>query len=134
MMQDAQTKTDIDRHEATANCGSSRESEYRIWESRNRALAVFLLLIVGWTLYAWRTSQSNSKALESMSRDFEIDLNLATEAELNLLPGVGTKLAQEILRYRDAQGRFDSVDDLLKIKGIKDGRILALKKHLRVYR
>jgi competence protein ComEA len=47
-----------------------------------------------------------------------INLNTATPAELQTLPGIGPVLAQRIVEYRDANGPFQSVDDLLKVKGI----------------
>lgn len=47
-----------------------------------------------------------------------ISLNSATVAELITLPGVGEKTAQAILDYRDTQGGFRAVEDLLGVKGI----------------
>lgn len=47
-----------------------------------------------------------------------IPLNTATVAELITLPGVGEKTAQAILDYRDTQGGFRAVEDLLGVKGI----------------
>jgi len=81
---------------------------------------------------AWFTRQFHDSDQNELPREFVVDLNHATEAELNLLPGVGPKLAQEILRYREDRGGFQSVEDLMNIRGIKDGRISALRKHLRV--
>lgn len=47
-----------------------------------------------------------------------INLNTATEAELAQLDGIGAKKAQAIILYREMIARFDSVDDLDKVKGI----------------
>lgn len=100
--------------------------------ARNHSYALLLLFMVGWTSMAWFTRQFHASDQNELPREFVVDLNHATEAELNLLPGVGPKLAQEILRYREVRGGFQSVEDLMNIRGIKDGRILALRKHLRV--
>src|SRR5690606_5917655 len=50
--------------------------------------------------------------------DGRIVLNLASEAELVKLPGVGPKRAQAILAVRKRLGRFRRVEDLLRVKGI----------------
>ncbi|WP_018410061.1 ComEA family DNA-binding protein [Methyloversatilis thermotolerans] len=47
-----------------------------------------------------------------------LDLNKASEAELDALPGVGPARARAIVEYRVAHGPFGSVDDLGKVKGI----------------
>jgi competence protein ComEA len=56
-----------------------------------------------------------------------INLNTATLADLDRLPGVGPVLAQRILAARDAQGGFKSVSDLRKVDGIGDSRYEQLK-------
>lgn len=47
-----------------------------------------------------------------------LNINLATERQLTLLPGVGPALAQRIVEYREASGPFQRIDDLTKVKGI----------------
>ena len=47
-----------------------------------------------------------------------IDLNTATAEELQLLNGIGPVLAQRIVDYRAEYGPFQSVDDLINVKGI----------------
>ena len=56
-----------------------------------------------------------------------VNLNTATLADLDGLPGVGPVLAQRILDARDAQGGFKSVGDLRKVNGIGDARFEQLK-------
>lgn len=55
-----------------------------------------------------------------------VNLNTATTAELETLPRIGPAMAQRILDYRAAHGRFASVDDLRNISGIGDKTIEAL--------
>ncbi len=47
-----------------------------------------------------------------------INVNTASQAELELLPGIGPALAQRIIDHRTQQGRFRTVDDLDAVKGI----------------
>ena len=56
-----------------------------------------------------------------------VNLNTATLADLDTLPGVGPVLAQRILAARDAQGGFKAVTDLRKVDGIGDARYEQLK-------
>ncbi|MEU4626092.1 ComEA family DNA-binding protein [Actinoplanes sp. NPDC023801] len=57
-----------------------------------------------------------------------VNLNTATLAELDTLPGVGPVLAQRILDARDAQGGFRGISDLRKVEGIGDSRYEQLKE------
>jgi len=47
-----------------------------------------------------------------------IDINEAGPAELDLLPGIGPKLAERITADRSALGRFTSVSDLQRVSGV----------------
>lgn len=49
---------------------------------------------------------------------FPIDINTADRYQLTLLPGIGEVLADRILAYRDAHGRFPCVEELLNVEGI----------------
>jgi competence protein ComEA len=56
-----------------------------------------------------------------------IDLNSATETQLEALPGIGPSLAQAIVAERDREGGFKSVDDLRRVRGIGDVRFAQLR-------
>ncbi|MFI6239401.1 helix-hairpin-helix domain-containing protein [Micromonospora sp. NPDC050795] len=56
-----------------------------------------------------------------------VNLNTATLAQLDALPGVGPVLAQRILTHRDQHGGFKSVGDLRQVDGIGDARYEQLK-------
>jgi competence protein ComEA len=61
-----------------------------------------------------------------------VDLNAATLADLDTLPGVGPVLAQRILDWRTEHGRFDSVDQLGEVSGIGEARLAQLRDLVRV--
>jgi len=48
----------------------------------------------------------------------KINLNKATAAELSQLKGIGMKYAERIVEFRDKNGPFKQVEDLLKVQGI----------------
>ncbi|KQV76055.1 hypothetical protein ASC61_14165 [Aeromicrobium sp. Root344] len=57
----------------------------------------------------------------------KVNLNTATAEQLDTLPGVGPVTAQAILAWRDENGRFGSVEDLLDVKGIGDATLAELR-------
>ncbi len=61
-----------------------------------------------------------------------INLNTATEAELDDLPGVGPVTAASILEWRQENGQFSSVDDLLEVRGIGEATLEDLRDHVTV--
>jgi competence protein ComEA len=62
----------------------------------------------------------------------KVDLNTATAAELDTLPGVGPSTAAKIVADRTSNGPFRSVDDLMRVSGIGPAKFDALKDLVRV--
>jgi len=56
-----------------------------------------------------------------------IDINKASLYDLTLINGIGEKTAWQILQFREKSGRFERVEDLMKIHGIKDKKFQKLK-------
>jgi competence protein ComEA len=61
------------------------------------------------------------------ARSAKIDLNTASEAQLDTLPGVGPATAGKIVSDRTENGPFRTVDDLLRVPGIGPSKLEALK-------
>lgn len=57
----------------------------------------------------------------------KVDLNTATDDQLQTLPGVGPAMSQHILDWRQQHGHFDSISQLQDVDGIGDGRYAKLK-------
>lgn len=65
------------------------------------------------------STQSHSEPnTEPSANEKRLDLNAATQSQLEDLPGIGPSKAKAILAYRDQHGSFRSVDELLNVKGI----------------
>lgn len=88
-------------------------------------LAVFLLIIVVLTGFAWYPplhqgtyQPMNLQSFAQINEQDKININIATEDELQLLPGIGPVKAKEIISYRQKNNGFDCVEELLQVEGI----------------
>jgi competence protein ComEA len=61
-----------------------------------------------------------------------VNLNTASAADLESLPGIGAKTAERILEYRQKNGPFKKIEDLMNVKGIGEKSFLKLKPRLTV--
>jgi competence protein ComEA len=61
-----------------------------------------------------------------------VNLNSATSAELQQVPGIGPATADKILQMRKTYGQFKTVDDLLAVRGIGKKRLDKMRKYLTV--
>jgi competence protein ComEA len=64
--------------------------------------------------------------------DIPIDLNQASSHDLILVPGIGEKTAAQIVSFRRTNGGFKNLEDLMKIRGIKERKFAQLKKYFSV--
>ena len=56
-----------------------------------------------------------------------MNLNTATVAQLETLPGIGKSTAERILEYREKSGGFKKIEDLMNVRGIGEKSFLKLK-------
>jgi len=61
-----------------------------------------------------------------------LSLNRATIAQLDSLPGIGSKRAEAIVRDRQLNGPFPSVDALTRVPGIKPALVARVRERLQV--
>jgi len=61
-----------------------------------------------------------------------VNLNTASAAELEGLPGVGAKMAGRIIEYRQKNGPFKKVEELMNVQGIGEKNFLKIKNQLTV--
>jgi len=75
-----------------------------------------------------RTSTAPTQAVQaSPSIDNPLDINMATEEQLDNLPGIGTAKAQQIIAYRQQNGPFQKIDDIQNVPGIGPGIFAKIK-------
>ncbi len=80
------------------------------------------------------SADSGSAALSPSGPLGTLDVNAASLAELDRLPGIGPVLARRIVEHRSRHGRFHAVDDLLSVPGIGPRLVERLRPHLRASR
>lgn len=61
-----------------------------------------------------------------------ININTATAKELETLPGIGEVTAQKIIDYRTESGGFDSIEEIMEVKGIGEKKFEAIKELITV--
>jgi competence protein ComEA len=60
-----------------------------------------------------------------------ININTATAAELELLPRIGPKTADKIIKFREQNGPFRRVEHLMQIRGISEKRFIEIRPLIR---
>jgi len=76
------------------------------------------VLLSASTFVPVQAADSAPKAAMSQSIEDKLNINTADAEQLTSLPGVGIKKAQQIVKYRELNGDFKSVDELVNVKGI----------------
>ena len=90
-------------------------------------LVVFGILACGAVSLAAQKAPAAKSGASAATASAPINLNTATQAQLETLPGIGAKAAQRILEYRQKNGSFKKIEDLMNVKGIGEKSFLKLK-------
>ena len=78
-----------------------------------------------------KENNKNKTNIES-EKKVMVNINKATQAELENLPGIGPAIATRIIEYRNENGKFSSIDDIKNVKGIGDAKYDKIKDSIEV--
>ena len=78
------------------------------------------------------TSENSSSNNESAFKISIVNINTATQTELETLPGIGPSLALRIVNYRKENGKFSSIEDIKNVSGIGEAKYEDIKNYIKI--
>lgn len=73
------------------------------------------------------TVKNNSGNVNSTSKNLKVNINTATQVQLETLSGIGPSTASKIIAYRKEKGKFSSIDEIKEVSGIGDAKFNKIK-------
>ena len=96
------------------------------------ALLTTLLLVPATVSFAQTKAPSPSKGGAPLAAGATVNINTASAAELDALPGIGAKTAALIVEYRQKNGPFKKIEELMNVRGVGEKNFLKLKPQITV--
>ena len=75
------------------------------------------------------SAQGSSKSTTSNAK---VNINTATQEELDTLPGIGPSIASKIIDYREQNGKFNSIEEIKEVSGIGDAKYEKIKDSITI--
>jgi competence protein ComEA len=110
-------------------------SHHYLEDSMNRlgiALATLVILAAVSAPVSLAQGKEKPASKPAAAAPAVVDLNSATQAQLETLPGVGAATAKRIIEYRQKNGNFKKIEELMNVKGIGEKAFLKLKPQVTV--
>jgi competence protein ComEA len=97
------------------------------------SLVAFALVVAAVPAQALATQTKSATATASKAAPAAlVNINTASAAELDALPGIGAKVAARIVEYRQKNGPFKKVEELMNVRGVGEKNFLKLKGQITV--
>lgn len=101
-------------------------------EAEERAVNQAALLSDGQQIYIPAKGEETPETALAMETDGRVNINTASAGELTSLPGIGESRAADIIAYRESNGGFSSIEDIMQVSGIKDALFQKIKDKIKV--
>jgi competence protein ComEA len=95
-------------------------------------LAAALITFGSWTVNAEPAQRAPKPPAASAPATTVVNLNSATAADLASLPGIGQKTAELVVQYRQKNGPFKKIEEIMNVRGIGEKSFLRIKDRLTV--
>ena len=90
-------------------------------------MMIAALLVLGLGVVAPDAQESRPTPKPADTAAAPVNLNTATVAQLESLPGIGPAMAQRIVEYRQQSGGFKKLEELMNVRGIGEAAFLKLR-------
>lgn len=103
-----------------------------VWKVAATVLGLLLTAISFTPVAAQEQSAAPAAAPAGSRASAVVNLNTATAAQLETLPGIGPKTAARIIEHRQKVGGFKKIEELMNVRGVGEKSFLKLKPHITV--
>lgn len=76
------------------------------------------------------TNESGDGVIENEDKNKLVNINTATQTELETLPGIGPSTALKIINYREEKGKFKKIEDIQNVPGIGESKFANIKEYI----
>lgn len=90
-------------------------------------------IISEYIISATGNTESEGSSSNNLKGENKVNINTATQSELDQLPGIGPSIAQRIIDYREENGNFQKIEDVQNVKGIGDAKYEEIKDKITVW-
>ena len=82
--------------------------------------------------YITTSSGVSEEDTKENTQNAKININTATQTQLETLPGIGPSTATKIITYRKENGKFKTIEDIKQVSGIGDSKFEKIKNYITV--